>query len=65
MFMTEFKTINFFGVDFMDVFGVGKDENRATISEKQQLFINTFVHGFDHNLQLVNHFRKGFEELGN
>lgn len=34
------------------------------ISEKQQLICNVFVHGFDHDFQLVNYFGTGFEELG-
>ena len=33
----------------MDVLGVEEDENYVGKFNKQQLFSNAFVHGFDHN----------------
>ena len=55
---------NIFGDDFLDVFWVGEDENRAGNFRKTTIFGNAFVHDFDHNFKLINLFGKGFKVLG-
>ena len=64
MFMTELKTIKYlFYDDFKDVLWLEKMKIGLEISEKQELFGNAFVHGFDNNFQLVNYFGTEFEAL--